>query len=115
PGQGAGSVMDNDHVAVVSGGSQLSNHGRKPRHHEGRIPAAERRNVKAGAEGLSIAQIGRNRERRRPLKRLRLHHFGWPFRNTLLASTSDASSDMISPAVSIRSRSATRRLAWRRR
>ena len=38
-----------------------------------------------------------------------------PFENTRLASTSDASSDMISSAVRTRSRSATRRLAWRSR
>jgi len=37
------------------------------------------------------------------------------FENTRLASTSDASSDMISSAVRTRSRSATRRLAWRSR
>src|SRR5487761_2132115 len=37
------------------------------------------------------------------------------FENTRLASTSGASNDMISSAVSTRSRSVTRRLAWRSR
>src|ERR1700694_5049190 len=65
-------------------------------------------------EPVSAAQPGTVIPMQIQARKSRLH-LAEVFENTRLASTSDASSDIISSEVSARSRSATRRLAWRSR